>query len=171
MNLSKLLKPHLKEIAEEWFREVINTYPDESVKFLMKDKKKFANPVGFNISQEISAITEELITFEDNDLLIESIDNLMRIRAVQDMKPSQATAIFLPLKEIIEKYLVVKKGNNIKEYIEMCRRIDYLTSLGFDSYVKMVKKIYDIKSNEVEKRFGKAVERINRKYGFDDSIN
>jgi RsbRD-like negative regulator of sigma factor len=171
MNLDNLTKSHTKEIIDEWFRSIIETYPDEAVKYFLKDSNKFGNPVGYNISVEINIVFEQLIEFEDNDKLLKAIENLMRIRAVQDMQAAQAAGIFTPLKKVMQKILEVDSGKNVQEYIEMCSRIDYATSLAFNSYVAMVRKIYEIKSNEIKNVFGKAVDRVNRKYGFEDNVN
>ncbi|MDI6814817.1 MAG: RsbRD N-terminal domain-containing protein, partial [Dehalococcoidales bacterium] len=89
----------------------MNTYPSDTSRFLKQEKDRFLNPVGYTISQEIGAVYEELLQGMDFGKLSASLDNIIRIRSVQDFSPSQAIAFIFLLKKAIRDEL----GNEIRE--------------------------------------------------------
>ncbi|PIQ94614.1 MAG: hypothetical protein COV68_03520, partial [Nitrospirae bacterium CG11_big_fil_rev_8_21_14_0_20_41_14] len=96
INLKDLLLEKKSTILKRWFNMILETYPSTTSNFLKKQKNCFANPVGYNISQGINGIFDELLNEADTDKVSPFLDNIIRIKAVQDFSPSQAMSfIFL----------------------------------------------------------------------------
>jgi hypothetical protein len=144
---------------------ILETYPSDTSNFLKKQKNCFANPVGYNISQGINGIFDELLNEADTDTdkVSPFLDNIIRIKAVQDFSPSQAMSFIFLLKKAIRESL----GNKIhethisEELLLFESKIDDLALLSFDIYMKCREKIYELKSNEVRSMTFRLLQRAN----------
>jgi hypothetical protein len=142
---------------------ILETYPSDTSNFLKKQKNCFANPVGYNISQGINGIFDELLNEADTDKVSPFLDNIIRIKAVQDFFPSQAMSFIFLLKKALRESL----GNKInethisEELLLFESKIDDLALLSFDVYMKCREKIYELKSNEVRSMTFRLLQRAN----------
>ena len=151
---------------ERWFQLVLETYPAGTSRFLKQEKDRFANPVGYTISQEIEALYDELLQEMNSDKLAVCLDNIIRIRAVQDFPPSQTIAFIFLLKKAIREELASEITENrvFEELLKFEARIDKLALLAFDIYMKCREKVFEIRVNEAKaerERVLKLLERIN----------
>ena len=161
MRLGKFLSDRKSAICNKWFDLTIETYPEETARFLKNKKNRFANPVGHILFQELESIMDGLIQGADLDTLRPGLDNIIRIRAVQDISASQAVAFIFLLKQVIrdEMEQEIQEGPIGKELLEVESRIDGLTLLSFDIFMKCREKIYDLKANELNNRTIRLLQR------------
>ena len=96
--LEKILAKHKAAIAKKWFILAAQTYAADTAKFLQSKKDPFANPVGNTMMTGLDGILDQLIYTMDPKTLHPHLDSIIRIRAVQDFTPAQATAFILSLK-------------------------------------------------------------------------
>lgn len=158
MNIDKLLAEKKSKIIKKWRNAVIKSYPEDGQGFLKREKSQFANPVGLTISTEIETLYDEIISGDNTEKISSCLDSIIRIRAVQDFKPSQAVAFVLQLKQIIKKEL----GNDHSDEMRILdNRIDEIALLAFDIYSACRQKISEIRVNEVKSQVGKLLERAN----------
>ncbi len=158
MNINKLLAEKKSKIIKKWRNAVIKSYPEDGQGFLKREKSQFANPVGLTISTEIETLYDEIISGDNMEKISSCLDSIIRIRAVQDFKPSQAVAFVLQLKQIIKEEL----GNDHSDEMRILdNRIDEVTLLAFDIYSACRQKISEIRVNEVKSQVGKLLERAN----------
>ncbi len=167
MKFHEILEQRKSQIAEKWLKAVIETYPDEAGKFLFENKNQFGNPVGYTFSVRLPEILDELIVPTDPQKLNTAIEDIIKIRTVQDFSPSEAVGFFYLLKKIIRKeYHHDDKDKMLfGEVLDFESRIDQAVSLAFDIYVGLKEKVFEIKAGEVKARYGKMVDRLNEKYG------
>ena len=165
MGLENLLAQKRREILKTWFGLVIKSYPEETGAFFKQNKDHFANPVGSTIKRGLEAILKELFQEMDPDheTLIPIMDPIIRIRAIQDFKPSEAVSFIFSLKPIIRKIAEKTFGDeNVEQELHVLdSKIDNLGLLGFDIYMACREKIYDLKANEVRNRTYRAFKRAN----------
>ncbi len=148
-------------IIKRWFDLSIETYPEETARFLKNKKNQFANPVGYILSHELEPIVEGLFQGEDLDKLQPFLENIIRIRAVQDFSPAQATGFVFLLKQVVREEMEqeVREGRIGKDLLELESRIDGLVLLAFNIYMKCREKIYDLKANELKNRSIRLLKR------------
>ena len=166
MTLKDLLIQRQDKIVERWFNLIVTTYPPETARFLKREKDRFSNPVGNTTLQGLRNIYEELL--ENNTAkLPEALDSIIRIRSVQDFTASEAVAFTFRLKDIIRKELAGKmregrpadaQSRLHEELHAFETRIDELSLLAFNIYMKCREKLYEIQTNEIKKRSRKAFE-------------
>jgi hypothetical protein len=148
VRLENLLTHKKSTILKKWFNVVIETYPPESAVFLKRQKDRFANPVGSSIFQGIEGIFEEILRGIDYEKIPTFLDNVVRVRAVQDFSPSQAIAFVFLLKKVIREELrkEIKENGLFEELLTLESRIDELALLAFDIFMQCREKIYDLKA-------------------------
>lgn len=152
MALEHSLSQKKVAILDMWHHLIMETYPLDTSVVLKQEKDRFANPVEYTISQEIEVLYEELLRNMESDKLSVSLDNIIRIRSVQDFLPSQAIVFVFLLKKAIREVLANDIGKSLgyKDLLEFESRIDELVLLAFDIYVKCREKIYEIRLNEIK---------------------
>ena len=152
MDLKSLLLQKKSPIVKKWCDVVLRTYPEQSQKFLRKQKDQFANPVGRSIFEGIESIFDELSHEANANKIALFLDNIIRVRAVQEFSPSQAVGFIFGLKKVIREELeseILKEGIT-EELAAFHSKIDALALLCFDIYTQCRQKIFDIRVNEVK---------------------
>ena len=163
MNLDNLLAEKRSKIIKKWRNAIIETYPNETQRFIRKEKDQFSNPVGLILKEEIETLYDEMTGAGDRKRISSCLDNIIRIRAVQDFKPSQAIAFVLQLKRLIREEVKEKAPENghSSELDTLEDRIDDTALQAFDIYSQCRQKIYEIRVNEVRNQVGRLLEKAN----------
>jgi hypothetical protein len=167
MKLANLLVEKKSPIVDHWLKLLYDSYPPETAIFLKKEKDKFDNPVGYGISRGLNGLFEALVQEMEAEQLLAALDEIIRIRALQDSYPSQALAFIFLLKNVIREELAdeLEQQNLLAELLDLDSRIDGLALLGFDVYTQRREKLHEIKINEVKNR----VSGLMRKSGLSMS--
>jgi RsbRD-like negative regulator of sigma factor len=165
--LAELLRQKHDIILNKWFNLTIETYPADTSKFLKNQKDQFQNPVGHTIRTETEALFDALLDGAEPEALAKTLDNLVRIRVVQEISPAQGTAFIFLLKTAVRGELVSELSDNavLRELLEFESKIDGLALAVFDVYVGCKEKIYEIRAREHRMRSAKLVEQVNKLYG------
>lgn len=152
MNLNDLLLKKRSEILKKWFDLIIETYPEETANFLKSQKNQFGNPVGHTILEGIEEIFNELLGRPSTEKSAVYLDNIIRIRAIQEFSPSKAISFLFLLKRVIRSEVAneAREYRLLEELSEVESRIDDLVNISFDIYVQCREKIYELKANEVK---------------------
>jgi hypothetical protein len=161
MELVKQLAQKKSAIVKVWFEKVVNTYPIDTAQFLKNQKDLFANPVGQNSLQSLKDIFDLALGGFDPETARPLIDPIVRIRAIQDFKPSEAVGFMFDLKSIIRETVPVdaKNRQDLDALHALDKRIDQLSLLAFDIYMQCREKILDLKANETRARTYAAFSR------------
>ena len=159
--LEKLLETNKAAITEKWFNLAAQTYAVDTAEFLKSKTDPFANPIGSTMMTSLDGILEQLIHTMDTETLRVHLDPIIRIRAVQDFTPSQATAFILLLKKVLRKYHAkeLKDHRLAAEFVELESKIDQISLMAFDIYMQCREKVYQISANETRNRTFSAFKR------------
>jgi hypothetical protein len=170
MSLADLLAQKKSPIVKKWCEVVVRTYPEGGQSFLKTKKNQFSNPVGHTIAEGIESIYDELLKGAKSDKIPLSIDNILRVRAVQDFFPSRAVDFVFGLKRVIRKELgkeILKEGIS-EEWAEFESRIDDLALLSFDVYMQCRQKVFDIRVSAVKNQSHKLLKMAGLAYDLPD---
>ncbi|MGD1076470.1 MAG: RsbRD N-terminal domain-containing protein [Thermodesulfovibrionales bacterium] len=159
MKLKDLLSEKKGAILKRWFDKVLETYPPDTSSFLRNQKKPFSNPVGYTISQALEKIFDGLLQERNLDEISPFLDNIIRIRAVQGMPPSQDLAFLFHLKNVIRDEIEPDEPVATDEILKLESRIDALALTSFDIYMKCREKIYELQANEVKNMTYRLLQR------------
>jgi hypothetical protein len=121
--------------------------------------------VGASISQGIKGLYDALLVEMDTDRVLAFLDEIIKIRALQNFSPSQALAFIFLLKNVIREELAkeLRAEDLSGEILELESRIDGLALLGFDVYTKRREKLCEVRVNEIKNR----VSGLLRRTGLD----
>jgi len=152
--LNELLRERKKKILESWKTSIFGTYPVDARKFLSGERDRFNNPVGNIINENADKIFDGLLANAPRDVQADCLDKIIRIRSVQDFRPSQAVEFMLLLKPAVRESLDGELGNReiAAELLNFESRIDELVALAFDIYTGCREQIYQIRIEEIRKQ-------------------
>ncbi|MDR3540398.1 MAG: RsbRD N-terminal domain-containing protein [Desulfosporosinus sp.] len=153
MKLKDLLEEKKSTILTKWFDAIIETYPPDTSNFLKNKKDRFANPMGHIFTQGIEKILEALIEEGDLALGLPFLDDIIKVRAVQDFTPSKAMSFIFALKNVVRKELEkeIRQSQLSDALLAFELRIDDLALLAFDKYLKCREQIYKLKTDELKR--------------------
>jgi len=163
MGLEGFLLEHKGSILPRWLDSLFEVYPSGSHAFLRGKKDRFANPVGYTLSMELERLYEAVARDAVAEEIGAILENIMKIRAVQDLKPSQALQFILELKGLVRKELKSEgSGGGSRGDLEAFEeKIDKICLEGFDIYSRCRQKIFDLRVSEVKRQVSRLMERAN----------
>lgn len=164
--LESLLSENRGAVLKRWFRLILETYPPDAARLLQRNEDRFANPVAYTISEGTEAIYDGLVQGVEPDRLSEPLDDIIKIRAVQDFPPSQAVGFVFLLKRAIREELAddVREHQLYRQMLEFESRVDAAVQVAFDMYMRRRQKIYEIRVNEIRGRSARLLERLSLTY-------
>jgi RsbT co-antagonist protein rsbRD N-terminal domain len=150
--LKKILSQNKNIIVEKWIQSIISSYPKETYEFLRLQKNRFSNPAGYIISDGAEKIFNELIKSFNSKIINQSLNDIIRLRAVQEFLPSQAVGFVFLLKQIIRSEIdpEVKNEETSQELMDLDSRIDKIALMAFDLYAEARETIYQIRLKELK---------------------
>lgn len=161
MGLEEQLAKKKDAIVKDWFERVSRTYAPDTAQFLNSVQNPISNPIGHSLRVGLTGLFEQLLEGPDKELVKTYLDPIVRIRAVQDFTPSQATAFVLILKTVIRDHLKIELSDSrtVQSLFAFESKIDSLSLYAFDIYMECREKIYDLKSNVERSKVYKAFKR------------
>lgn len=160
-SIDSLLTKQKAAIVDGWLQTILKTYPAQTQTFLVKQHDSIANPVGQTFAREFGPLFEALLASPEVDRAAVELhlDPIVRIRAVQEFSPSEALSFVFELKQVVRAVLGDDAGPVLVVFDE---RIDWLALVAFEVYLACVKQMYQIRVDEMRRRSGKLLERMNR---------
>jgi hypothetical protein len=162
MKLEDLLKQKAAHLRKKWLDLIIDTYPDDSHRFLREQKDRFANPVGTALSRAVESLYHELLHGMDPEKTSFSLDEIVRIRAIQDFSPSRAMIFMFLLKKVLREELHQEiKGSTAacEELMALEAKVDEMALRGFDLYMNCRERIYEIRAREAKNQVSRLLQR------------
>jgi hypothetical protein len=150
--LAALLSEHKSALVAQWLHEMLQSYPESSVNFLSGQRDPFRNPVGHTLKEGLSLLFDRLVQSSDVSDTPPALDGILRIRAVQDISAGQAVAFIFLFKRIVRAEFPMASTRFADELAALEERIDAMTLLAFDLFMKCRERIFEIKANESKRR-------------------
>jgi len=161
MTLEDLLLEKKTAITAKWLEKTLATYSQDASVFFKKVKNQFANPVGQTLSSGLEAIYKTLLEKMDAEKLCSHLEEVIKVRSVQDFTPSRAVVFIFMLKEAIREILKdeLKDQKVLSQLAEFELKIDQLALFAFDLFVKTREKMYELRVNEVKRQVSTLMKR------------
>ena len=185
MELRQRFAEQRGSILERWFEAVVATYPVDSREFLGRQEDRFANPVGTTTRRALAGLLDGLLDPQASQRREEAVngcldldppaaatgplEELLRIRAVQDFSPSQAVGFVLDLKRILREVLGEAGSRDVTPdgWAQWDGRIDRLALAAFDTFVGFRERVYGLRATEWKNRMFRLLQRANLVCGVD----
>jgi len=152
MSLRELLSQKRSPILKRWLDLIAASQPAGKPP-VKTNKDPFSNPEGYTLNLETEAIFSELVQDRmDTAKVCSSLENIIKIKAVQDITPGQALSFMFLCKEAIIEELMdeIEKRNYLGQWLELESRIDKLATLSFDIYTQCREKICQLRIKEIK---------------------
>ena len=163
MHLARLLKSSRTAIVERWADLALRVYPRDATGFLSKEKDRFRNPVGHATRDGLGVLLDGLLESLPPERTHEALDGIVRIRAVQELTPSQAVGFVFLLKQVVRDAIgeqAAGEAASSSDLSALDQRIDRLALAAFDHYVRCREKVYDLRLGEIKRRTSAIRQRV-----------
>lgn len=161
--LDRALSDKRSTIVERWLRIVMDTYSDEGAKSMRRQSDRFANPAGHLITTGIGDLFDELLAGARVEQAAEALTEMLKLRALQDLTPTQAVGFVGALKKVVR----AEPGLSLTQaqWDELDERVDRLQLCAFDVYMRCRERVYEVRYNQLKKMNYTLLERANRMFG------
>jgi len=169
MDLTRLLWQKKDAVLNRWFDLITGTYPALSRIFLKKNSP-IGNPAGVNMAHALGGLYADLLEQGTTDKTEVYIDEIIRIRAVQEFKPSEATGVIFLLKNAVRDELgsELNSVDGLRELLELELKIDALARMAFDQHLGCREQLYEMRVDEVKRRVSGLLRRHNLQVDYPD---
>ncbi len=150
MKLSETLLNKRDKILSVWVNRTLDSYTSSG--FFKKASDQFANPIGANIKDGLTKVLDLLLQGSAPEEFAEPLDQVIRIRAIQQFTPSQAVVPFLELKWVIRQILSEDKKVILQELDlnSLDCEIDRVALAAFDIYTQCREQLYQVRIKELK---------------------
>jgi hypothetical protein len=150
MDLGEALENHREKIVKKWVEYTLSTYASSA--FFLKETDGFANPVGGNIRQALEKLFVLLAGKADAKEFVAPLEQIMRIRCVQEFTPSQAVAPVHAVKHITREILAADKQHRelTNDLYDFEFAVDLAVLAAFDIYMQCRERLYQVRIREIK---------------------
>jgi hypothetical protein len=162
MTVIDYLRERRNSILERWLERALALYAPDASNFFAREKNAFANPVGSTLREGASVILDNLIDEFDAGCVCGHLEEIIKIRAVQDFSPSRAVSFVFLLKDAIRSELrdVDLDRHAQDELARIDAAIDQTALFAFDIYVKCREQVYELRVDEVKRNVSAIMKRF-----------
>lgn len=171
MGLQEVLAEKRSDILSRWRELMAQSHPGGPAIF--KEKDRFANPIGYTFSTESKVILDEFLRGRvGSEPMVESLEGIGRITAVQDYSAGQAVAFVFQLKEAIRHELksALQEEDALRELVELEMLIDEIALLAFEAYTRCREKIHQVRVREIQADRDNAFRLLERSASRGEAI-
>lgn len=150
MGLETLLAEQKAYMLEHWVKLVLETYSPDAARIFGKQKDRFANPIGYNVKAGLAELFEVLAGTEQPQLG-RQMEELVKVRAVQQFAPSAAVSFIFLFKDIVRDFADKQKVElDSKALATLDRRVDQVAMQVFDLYMACRERLHKVRIQELE---------------------
>jgi hypothetical protein len=161
MTLKALLAEKKAIILQRWFDRVLEDYPPETQAFFRGNKSPYSNPIGFTLRKGMEELFDEIFKPGHTDDARVILEPVMKVRAVENLSPSQGGKFILPLREVVSEIVREAKRNDLlgQDWLDLNLRINQLALLGMNLYSECRERVSQLRIKEGERRGGGVPDR------------
>ncbi len=164
MKFGDLLEERKDTIVERWVDAVLAAYPSDAAALFRKQQDPFANPLGHHVREGTRGLFQTMLDGMDRERLRTHLDQIIRIRAVQDLTPSQALSFVFSLRSIVRDVVpeATAKGRFKTDLEALDENIDAVALAAFEMYSAMREELADLRVKEVKRQVAFVLEKMNQ---------
>jgi hypothetical protein len=136
-------------VAERWIERTLESYPAQTLPLLSGEQDPFRNPAGHAIRESLTTLACELMGAMDKSAIAPALDGMVRLRAVQDFRPSEALRFIFDLRDVVAE--VTGEAPHALD-----SSIDELALMAFDHYMACRDQIAGLREKELRFRMQQA---------------
>jgi hypothetical protein len=157
-----LLETRKDTIVDRWVDEVLSAYPSDAAALFRKQRDPFANPLGHSVREGVRGVFQAILDGMPEEPLHEHLDRILRIRAVQEITPTEAVSFVFPLRAIVRE--VIPEAEEEKRHrgglAALDRTIDQVALAAFELYAARREELSRLRVNEVKRQVAWFFEKM-----------
>ena len=134
-----------QEIVEKWIEQLANAHPRQSAALYAPQPDPFRNPVGYAVRMSLSQLWEQLLGEMKPEVIDQALDTILRIRAVQDLSPSEAVGFVDQLRPLLRQWPIPM------DQALLDVRINQLALAASKKYMQCREQIAAVRLHEAER--------------------
>ncbi len=147
MALADTPRTQAAAIASRWLAQTLAGYGPAAARAFERQPDPFANPVGHALRTALPAAVQALLAGQSPQTVAACLDDVIRIRAVQEFSPSQAIGFVLQLKACCECLPEAERA-------AFCEQVDQAALAAFDLYAQHRQRVCEVRVNEARRLTG-----------------
>lgn len=153
MSLADRLRKRRGEIVRRWADDVLASYPSSGAAFFRNEADPFHNPVGATIRRSMDTLYDHVLGDADDAAALGALDDIIRIRSVQELSASQATGFVFALKGVIADAITEAHTPELTtELLTLHARLDALSLQAFDAFMACREQVWEIRARQASAR-------------------
>ena len=150
MDLAEGFRCHGEKIVKKWVEYTLATY--SSSNFFIKERDKFANPVGGNVREALGKLFPMLTAGADSKEFAKPLEQIISIRSIQEFSPAQAVAPLNAVKHITRDVFSADKERKhlVSELYDFEFTVDLAVLAAFDIYMQCRERLYKVRIAEIK---------------------
>ena len=167
MTFGEALEANKETLVAKWLDDALSMYVQDASALFARQKDQFANPVGHSLREGTLAIFEALLDGGSAEKIRRHLNEIIKIRAVQQFSASSALSFIFRLKDIVREEMAdaVEGTSASQEYRLFEKQIDELALTAFDVYVECREQLFEIRAAEMKRSVSWVVEKLNKREG------
>lgn len=140
-------------ICRVWVERTLAAHSEEFARFATDNRDAFSNPVGEIVRTGLGELFDALLDGADTDRFRAALEQVIRLKAVQDQPASQALAFIPLLKDLVrDQFPKDKQDKKAREALAVFEgRIDQALLVAFDLYTECRERIFQLRVNELKR--------------------
>ncbi len=162
MALRELLIEREAAVCGRWLDAILADYGAVTASRWRREKDPFANPVGHALTTGLPEIYEALaVRGEVSAAAVSALEDILRIRSVQDLTPARAVGFVFRLREAVRQELAAELagGAHGDALAALDGRVEQLALVAFDAYVGFREQVYRLRQEELKRSVGSILRR------------
>ena len=143
--------------------EVLSAYPPDSAALFQKQRDPFANPLGHHVREGTRGVFQTILDGMDHEELRTHLDEIVRIRAVQELTPTQSLSFVFSLRSIVRDVIPEANDHYQDGLASLDEKIDELALAAFELYSAMREELAQLRIKEVKRQMGWVLDKINQR--------
>jgi len=167
MTFGERLAEHKDAIVQRWLDDVLGSYSADASGAFKRQKDPFANPVGHSLRAGTRGIFELLLDGADAEAIRPHLEEIIRIRAIQQFSASQAVGFVFRLKEAVRAELgeTVVDPACSSDWAELETWVDQVALTAFEIFVECRERVCELRINEVKRSVAWVMDKMNGRNG------
>ena len=165
MRFQDVLEEKRDRIVARWVEVILSTYHEDAARLFRREKDPFANPVGHSVREGAAGIVDHLLDRTDTGALRESLEEIVRVRAVQEFSPSTALSFVFSLKSVVREILPESEAGSryAGDLARLDARVDQVALAAFDVYARCREEVNQLRINDVKRQVTWVLEKMNER--------
>ncbi len=137
-----------------WLEAILAEYGQLTASRWRRERDPFANPVGHALTTGLPELYEAALAGgEPSAAQVTALEDIVRIRSVQELSPSRAVGFVHRLRDAVREELGAELagGAHAEELAALHAAIERLVLLAFDVYVRFREQVYRIRQEELKR--------------------